>query len=74
MKLNGLAARVGRLEEASGDAELPNGGMVLTAMGEGETRDQAIERWFNTPAAKSLSTSQRRKVIVVALDKTDLDL
>lgn len=74
MKIGGLAARVGKLEQVSAEVELPNGGIVLAVMADGETRDEAIERTFLTPQIQRLSASQRRKVIVIPVEKEDLGL
>jgi hypothetical protein len=64
-------ARLAKLEEAGGSGELPNGGIVVAVVRDGEEASAAVGRAMARPEVSSLSKSQHRRLVPVCISEAD---
>lgn len=70
--MKNLGPRIVRLEQAVGEIELPNGGIVMFEVNGGETEAQAWQRTLRAPWIVALNPSQRMRLIPVRVWAGDL--
>lgn len=72
MKRN-LESRLARLEDARCAGELPNGGILLVCVEDGQSRDDALRQRLEQPDVLALAAAQRRRLTAVFLNPEDMN-
>lgn len=72
MKRGNLEGRLAKLEEAKQSAVLPNGGILIVEVRDGESEAEALGRALADPEVSALSASQRRRLKPVFVSTGDL--